>query len=215
MDGGKSTILTLKVKDANSATREIASNSNKAEAFHKAFFPPIPAVSLVPANFIYPAPLSSPPIISRDQIQRHVTALSPFKASGPDGIPNIVLHKSLDYIKNHLEMIYQAIIRLGTYVDSWREFTTVVLRKPGKPNYELPKAHQPIALICTMAKVLTAIVAEDISYLVEKETLLPMNHYGGRSGRMTMDAIHVLIDKQSGIHSLPRCRSGLPKRSHR
>jgi hypothetical protein len=46
-----------------------------------------------------------------------------------------------------------------------------------------------------MAKVLMAIVAEDILYLVEKETLLPTNHYGGRPGRMTTDAVHILVDK--------------------
>jgi ribonuclease HI len=46
-----------------------------------------------------------------------------------------------------------------------------------------------------MAKILTAIIAEDITYLVEKEQLLPPNHYGGRPGRMTTDAVHSLVDK--------------------
>jgi len=39
-----------------------------------------------------------------------------------------------------------------------------VLRKPGKPNYEVPKVYRPIALLSTMAKVLTGIVAEDMSH---------------------------------------------------
>lgn len=50
-------------------------------------------------------------------------------------------------------------------------------------------------LLCTMAKVFTAIVTEDISYLVKKELLLPANHFGGRPGRTTTDAVHVLVDK--------------------
>ena len=81
------------------------------------------------------------------------------------------------------------------YHDSWREFTTVVLRKPGKPNYELPKAHRPIALISTMAKILTAIVAENLSRVVEQHQLLPKTHFGGRPGRSTADAVHYLVDK--------------------
>ena len=71
----------------------------------------------------------------------------------------------------------------------------MVLRKPDKPNYELPKAYRPIALISTMAKVLTAIVADNISKLVEQHNLLPKTHFGGRPGRTTTDAIHYLIHK--------------------
>lgn len=46
-----------------------------------------------------------------------------------------------------------------------------------------------------MAKVLTAIVTEDISYLVEKESLLLTSHYRGQLGRITTDAVHALVDK--------------------
>ena len=194
-DGGKSRILTLKVKDEDGRVKEIASNDEKAETFHKVFFPPKPDTSSVPERYQYPCPLESPPAITIDQIRRHILSLSPYKASGPDNIPNVVLQKALDHIEEYLQAIFRAILRLGVYVDDWRTFTTVVLRKPGKPNYEVPKAYRPIALLCTMAKVLTAIVAEDISFLVEKETLLPANHYGGRPGRMTTDAVHALVDK--------------------
>jgi hypothetical protein len=88
---------------------------------------------------------------------------------------------------------------LGIYVDAWRKFTMVVLRKPGKPNYEIPKAYCPIALLCIMAKVVIEIVTEDISYLVEKESLLLTNHYEGRLGRMTTDVVHTLVDKAKSV----------------
>jgi hypothetical protein len=71
----------------------------------------------------------------------------------------------------------------------------IVLRKPGKPCYEIPKAYRPIALISTTAKVLTSIVAENLSHLVEKHRLLPRNHFGGRPGRSTADAINYLVHK--------------------
>ena len=81
------------------------------------------------------------------------------------------------------------------YYNQWREFTTVVLRKPGKPNYETPKAYWPITLISTMAKVLTSIVAESLSQIAEQHQLLPKNHFGGRPGQNSIDAIHYLVDK--------------------
>ena len=68
-----------------------------------------------------------------------------------------------------------------------------MLRKPGKPNYELAKAYRPIALLSMIAKVLTAIVAQDISWLVEQHQLLPSMHFGGRPDRTTTDAILYLV----------------------
>ena len=46
-----------------------------------------------------------------------------------------------------------------------------------------------------MAKVLTALVADNISQLVEQHQLLPKTHFGGRPGRTTTDAIHYLVHK--------------------
>ena len=83
----------------------------------------------------------------------------------------------------------------NTNYDNWREFVTVVLWKPGKPNYQVAKAYRPIALLCTLAKVITAIVANDISYLVEKHQLLPKTHFGGCPGRTMMDALHYMTHR--------------------
>jgi hypothetical protein len=66
------------------------------------------------------------------------------------------------------------------------------LRKPGKPRYDLPKAYRPIVLLNTMWKVITAIVANQLTYITEKHQLLLANHFGGRPGRTTMDAMYLL-----------------------
>lgn len=71
----------------------------------------------------------------------------------------------------------------------------MVLRKPNKPCYEVPKAYRPIALLSTTAKVLTSIVAENISLLIEQHHLLPNTHFRGRPGRSTSDAVQYLIHK--------------------
>ena len=121
--------------------------------------------------------------------------MSPYKASGPDEIPNIVLQKSFNLIADYLLHIFQAVFTLRTYYEPWKHFTTIVLRKPGKPDYEIPKAYRPIALLCTMAKVLTALIAEDMSQLVEKHQLVPATHFGSRPGRTTTDALQYLVYK--------------------
>lgn len=71
----------------------------------------------------------------------------------------------------------------------------MVLRKPGKPSYEVFKAYRPIALLPTLAKILTSLIAETMSKLVEAHHLLPKTHFGGRPGRTTTDAVHYLIHR--------------------
>jgi hypothetical protein len=195
-DGGLPRIPTIRVRDAEGREIEINDNEDKAKFFVKSFFPPPPAAQEDDiAVYDYPEPLPNPPLPDRARIERTIRKLPSYKAPGPDVIPNIVLQKSFDTIADHLCYFYQAVLTLGEFYDPWREFTTVVLRKPDKPNYEVPKAYRPIALISTIAKVLTTLVAENISRLVEQHQLLPKTHFGGRPGRTTSDAIHYLVHK--------------------
>src|SRR5271168_4615466 len=194
-DGGSPRIPTLKVRNQAGTETLISDNKGKARTFAKMFFPPPPPGVEDHGHFQYPEPLPDPPRISASQIRRHISKLSPYKTPGPDGIPNIVLQKCVDLLIKRLIRIYRAVMELDVYYDPWKEFTTVVLRKPGKPSYEVPKAHRPIVLISTMAKVLTAMVAENLSKMIERYHLLPKTHFGGRPGRSTADAVHYLVEK--------------------
>ena len=192
---GRTRVPTLEVKNHLDRPSQASTNDEKANALAKSFFPPKPVQSSVPADFVYPQPLPLPPRITEDQIERQVKRLAPYKAHGPDGIPNVVLQKTVDIIMPFLLYIFRAILRLEIYPEQWKESTTVVLRKPGKSNYSLPKAYRPIALVKTMPKILAGIAAEDIARYLELEHLLPDTHFGGRAGMKTTDAVHVLEDK--------------------
>jgi len=47
----------------------------------------------------------------------------------------------------------------------------------------------------TLGKILAIILADDLKYVTEKYELLPDTHFGGRPGRTTTDAIHLLTSK--------------------
>jgi len=81
------------------------------------------------------------------------------------------------------------------YYAPWKQFTTVVLRKPGKPRYDMPKTYCPIALLNMMGKLLSVVIAEQLTYYMEKYALLPPMHFRGRPVRTTTDALHVLMYK--------------------
>jgi hypothetical protein len=101
-DGGSPRIPTLKVKNANSTEVEVNDNKEKTTHFAKSFFPPPLANSSIPHDYIYPQPLPNPPKITMDQIKCQVQRLAPYKAPGPDGIPNIVILKCFDLISEYL-----------------------------------------------------------------------------------------------------------------
>ena len=103
--------------------------------------------------------------------------------------------KCADALLDRLLPIYRAMTENALYYAPWKLSTTVVLRKPGKPRYDNPKAYRPIALLNTLCKVLTAIAAELMTFYTEKYQLLPPNHFGGRPGRTTSDAVHLLTHK--------------------
>ena len=74
---------------------------------------------------------------------------------GPQGgrNPNVVIKESVDLIAEYLLEIFRASFTLNVYSDRWRVWDTIVLCKPGKLRYDIPKAHRPIALMNTLGKL--------------------------------------------------------------
>ena len=130
-----------------------------------------------------------------EQLRRCIVRLSPHKAPREDGIPNIVIKELLELIAEYLLKIFRATFTLCTYRNHWQVWDTIVLCKPGKPRYDIPKAHRTIALMNTLGKLLSAIVAEDLSFMCEHYALLPDNHFGSRPGRCTTDTMHLLVHR--------------------
>jgi ribonuclease HI len=169
--------------------------SEKAELLRKTFFPVPPDTDIEDIeNANYPAPTAMPPITTRE-IEEAIEEAAPLKAPGPDGITNKALQIASPWIKHHLTKIFNQSLALGYYPEHFRQSTTVVLRKPGKDNYTVPKAYRPIALLNTTGKIMEAVIAKRLSYLAETHNLLPDTHMGGRKLRSTEHALHLIIDK--------------------
>jgi hypothetical protein len=193
-DGGKCRIPVLKMTH-NGQENVATTNNKKANMLARTFFPPQP-VDDAPPQFVYPKPACTFDPIAKEQIKRQLARLKPYKAPGLDSIPNIVLSKCADTLVNRLLPIYRAMMENTIYYKPWKLSMTVVLHKPGKPQYDMPKSYRPITLLNTMCKVLTAIMAELMMiFYTEKHQLLPPKHFGGRPGRTTTDAVHLLVHK--------------------
>ena len=71
----------------------------------------------------------------------------------------------------------------------------MTLRKLGKGDYTVLKAFRPISLLPTISKGLEAVVAARLSYMVERYSLLPDNHFGARPRRSAEQALNVIVEK--------------------
>ncbi|KEP45725.1 putative reverse transcriptase from transposon X-element protein, partial [Rhizoctonia solani 123E] len=192
-DGGRTRVPSLKHALPNGTCISVSGNDAKSRVLMEAFFPPAPPapVGQTPTS-THPPPVEDLPELQTSDIRRVVYAMKPHKASGPDGLPACVYIHSIDLIDKHLLPIFRASLRLGIYPAAWRESRTVVLRKPGKPDYGLAKAYRPIALLNVISKVLSSCVANRLNSLAEEHGWLPDHHFGGRPGHTTTDALHLI-----------------------
>ncbi|RDX39892.1 hypothetical protein OH76DRAFT_1317524, partial [Lentinus brumalis] len=94
-----------------------------------------------------------------DEVAAAIANLSPYKAPGPSGVPNAALKECSATLLPAFTNIINRCIELGHHPAQWKFFTTITLRKPGKPSYLIPKAYRPIALEDTSSKVVESVVA--------------------------------------------------------
>jgi len=168
---------------------------DKAEALRQTFFPPPLKANLSDIDgFQYPQSIDCPEI-TPSEIEKAIRKAAPNKAPGTDGIPNLILHQTLDVILPTLHGLFNACLQQGYCPAHFRQSITVVLRKPDKDDYTQPKSYRPIALLNTLGKALEAIVASRLAYLADTYHLLPRQHTGGRKLVSTDHAIHLLLQR--------------------
>lgn len=175
--------------------REVTEASEKAELFRRTFFPRPPVADLRDTHDVqHTGQISLPPITEKEMLEA-IRSTSPLKAPGPDGLPNRVLQATAEIIVGHLSAIFNQSLRIGHCPAHFLSSTTVVLRKPDKDDYTVPKAYRPIALLNTIGKIMDAVLARRLSYLVETYNVLPDTHIGGRRLRSTEHALHLIIER--------------------
>ena len=170
-------------------------NEEKVTALQKAFFPKPPPADLTDIPLaVYPQEVPYEDWVTIRQVREAVNRLAPDKSPGPDEVSNRVLKNTLPIMERHIQALTQASIRLGHFPRPFKHTTTVVIRKPSRPDYTKVKAYRPIALENTLGKVMESITAEIISYLTETHELLPPDHYGGCPGRSAEDAMMIMSE---------------------
>ena len=189
------TIPTL-TKGENVARKD----EDKAKMLMETFFPvpPDPVRQTRQENGQSMGSLQAPPTapeIGLTEIEFAIWSSSPEKAAGEDEITFTVWRRLWPKVKEWLLALYRASIRLQYLPQSWRTAKIVALRKPGKPDYTVPKAYRPISLLPTISKILEKIVARRLSFLTETYNLVPANHFGGRPKKSSEQAVDIIVEQ--------------------
>ena len=175
---------------------EATTNAKKSQLFYEAFYPEKPAQQPQESqSFVYPPNRWRFTPITDDQISRAIDNMLPYKATAPGTAPNCVLKETKDMILPYLGPLFRATFDLKYYPEEWARTRTVILKKPERPNYEVPGAWRPISLSNGFARLLNACIANEISNRCEVLNILPKNHFGARPGHSTTQAVHYLVTK--------------------
>jgi hypothetical protein len=94
-------------------------------------------------------------------------------ALGEDGLQTLVWKNTWKYILGIIAKIFSTSVNLRYYPKRWKTAMILALRKPGKPDYTVPKAYRLISLLNTLGKLLEAVMARRLSYYAETYRLLP------------------------------------------
>ncbi|KAI0993722.1 hypothetical protein K3495_g14462 [Podosphaera aphanis] len=128
------------------------------------------------------------------------------KAPGPDEIPNEILQLLLLEWKVKLAHTITKVLQLGQIPPSFKESTTIALRKERRPDYSLPSSYRPIALENSMAKLIERIVADRLTVIEEEHSMLPWAQMGTRKDRSTTSALELLTSTvQTAWDASPGC----------
>jgi hypothetical protein len=143
-DGSRARVPNLTASDLNGNTRELVTDREKGEALFTDFF--AKKATLTWEEEDYPPPKFTFRRITDSQVQEAISRAKSHKCPGTDGITNEVLKQCSDVVTPTLSCLFRASFRLEFMPAAWKNTRTIVLRKPGKPSYKIPKAYRPVEI---------------------------------------------------------------------
>ncbi|RVE44225.1 hypothetical protein evm_011124 [Chilo suppressalis] len=128
--------------------------------------------------------------IRQREVRAELQSLDVRKASGPDGIPAVVLKKCAAELSPVLTRLYQCSYSLGRVPETWR--VANVQPVPKKGDRSDPANYRPIAVTSVLCKVLEKVLNNHLTRYLEDHSLINDRQYGFRPKRSTGDLLAYL-----------------------
>jgi len=127
--------------------------------------------------------------ITTQEVQRAITNLKYGTSPGPDGISYMTLHHLHEATPQTLTLLFNACLTFTVHPPEWKVANCVVIPKPGKSSYTLPKSYRPISLQSCFGKILEAIVAKRLSQAAIRCGATHPSQMGAQPENSAVDAL--------------------------
>ena len=153
-------------------------------------------------------PERSFPAFSCQEVHDAIALTGNASAPGPDRITWELL-KTVFQVKGAPEGLCHLFNRIrsnGVWPSWFKQSTCVIIPKPNKPRYNVPKAFRPISLLNTIGKLLTKVIAARMQFDCLKYNILHPGQCGGVVKHATIDAgvtlaSFVAESRELGLHT--------------
>ena len=153
-------------------------------------------------------PERSFPAFSRQEITDMIALTGNSSAPGPDRITWELLKMAFQVngAPEGVCHLFNQIRTSGVWPSWFKQSTCVIIPKPNKPRYNVPKAFRPISLLNTIGKLLTKVIAARLQFDCLKHDILHPGQCGGVIKHATIDAgvtlaSFVAESRELGLHS--------------
>ena len=93
----------------------------------------------------------------------------------------------------HLSHLFNHILRLQHFPNSWKNAKVVPILKPNKPPSE-PSSYRPISLLSTLSKLFERVLTARLTSFVNQHHLLPNVQFGFRKKHSTVAQLARITD---------------------
>ncbi|KAF8651892.1 hypothetical protein AX14_008450 [Amanita brunnescens Koide BX004] len=153
-------------------------------------------------------PEQSFPEFSCQEVRDAVALTGNGSAPGPDRITWELLKMAFQVngAPEGLCHLFNQIRSSGIWPSWFKQSTCVIIPKPNKPRYNIPKAFRPISLLNTIGKLLTKVIAARMQFDCLKYNILHPGQCGGVIKHATIDAgvtlaSFVAESRELGLHT--------------
>jgi hypothetical protein len=101
-----------------------------------------------------------------------------------------------------LQNLFNTCLQLGHHLKKWKVATIIVILKPGKEDYSLPKCYCLVALLKCLGKLLEKIVATHLTHDITSLCLIPTTQFSAHPYSSTINASLCLTHDIKTAHTL-------------
>ena len=130
------------------------------------------------------------------EVRKHIFSLTGSKATGHDGLSNVLLKAGNIVIAPVVTRIINNCIRLSVFPETWKVGKISVIYKNKGPRTE-PNSYRPITLLCSLSKLIEKVMFKQILNYFTNNNMMDPRQYGFRPHRSCSQAV---VDYLTMVH---------------